>query len=616
MNGDIFGVPSALDNSKALETKPFWPPEYSWDGVYRFQLGRSTLELPDDDQLKNSLLGIYVASGFGGVAVAWNTARAALDSFATPNHEEAQIVELKNQPGMTAEYEKKYAEFQAGFLYTNRRLASGKTLAEARARNANFRRRLVQTIDDILRAEEEAQRWYEKKLLELIFTHLGHQRDLIEEAWTKTYQIGLGDKKPPEGAVNIDDDVSSPKLKIRSTKDMVEVERYEKTRTPDGKEGRIQDATTKKGQVPGVIAALHQVGSLYFQYKHELEGRIEANKERRRKGAVAGAIEDLPHYKEFHTALQEQGIKHFVIWATYRKVIEDQAKETAFTQEMQDRCERLIIDALRDAWKKCAVVRTDAIADRLFRDEKTKCVTGRDEMGSPASAAVVKDVYEPPPPNMITASRTKAPPEMTRSPWLQAPFYALMLAVATNEGESMTVSKLPIDHLRPLFTSDEDRKRLLALKTFGSFVAAARQEMVSALTKKAGLDEKGRRNTSLAVAGLGLIGIPFTGGASLIVAGIVDAALVVGKTSSEISKWISAEQYSALVIDEMTEQAWREPAVSELMGVVFEAGFQIAGDLVQKGAVAHFFAAVGLTEMLAAGAGLAIGALKKPGGGA
>src|ERR1041384_5578501 len=146
MNGDISGVPSALDNSKALETHPGWQSQDTWDGVYRFPLGQSMLELPDSEELKSSLLGIYIASGWDGVAVAWNTARPALDSFATPNHEEALIAELKDQPGLAAEYQKRYLEFEADFLYLNRRLASGKTLAESRARNASFKQRLHQTI--------------------------------------------------------------------------------------------------------------------------------------------------------------------------------------------------------------------------------------------------------------------------------------------------------------------------------------------------------------------------------------------------------------------------------------------------------------------------------------
>lgn len=609
MNGDISGFPSALDTSEALRTNP--RPQFSWDGVYRFTLGHSTLELPDDDQLKNALLGIYLGSGLDGVAVAWESARAGLDGFATPGHDEELISELKTAPGAAAEYEKKFAEFQLDFLEKNPRLASGRTLVQARARNAAFRKRLVETIDDILSAEEEAQRWYEKKLLELIELHLTRQKALIEEAWTKTYQIGLADKTPPEGVVRIDGDVSSAKLKIRDTKDMVDVDRFSRAE-------HIQDATKTTAKVPAVIAALHEVGSRYYAYKNELEGRIKANKIRQRTGAATLAIDDLPSYKPFTKALHEHGAKHFVLWATFRHVIV-KSIDTTFTQEMQDRCERLIIDALRAAWKNCDVVISNAKADRLFKDEKPKCVTGRDEMGIAASAQVVAAIYEPDDSQKGLSYRgapqteTQEAPEISRSLWLQAPFHGLLIAFAANEAASQSVADVSVEHLRPLFGNADDQKRLFALKAMGSFVSRARSEMVSALTRKAALKEKGRRNISLAVAGLGLVGAPFTGGTSLVVAGIVDAALVAEKTSSEIAKWIAAEQYSRLVVDEMTAQAWEEPAVSELMGIVFEAGFQIAGDLAQEGAVAHFFAAVGLTEILAAGAGLAYGALTKHG---
>ena len=118
---------------------------------------------------------------------------------------------------------------------------------------------------------------------------------------------------------------------------------------------------------------------------------------------------------------------------------------------------------------------------------------------------------------------------------------------------------------------------------------------------------------ALTVAALGMAGALFTGGSSLVVAGIVDAVLVADKTSGQIAQWISAQQYSALIVDEMTAEAWHAPAVTELMALVLEAGFQIGGDLVQQGAVAQFFAAVGATEMLAAGLGVASAALQNAG---
>ena len=602
-----YGFASALDNTEALATDP--ASQYAWDGVYRFPLGQSILELPDDGQLGSALLGIYLASGLDGVAVAWETARAALDTFGKPSPAEAALIQTKPEYGATTEYDTSLAKFQRELVYANRSVASRRALAEARAHNADFKHRLVQVLDDILSAEEEAQRWYERKLIDLVDAHLTHQKAVIEQAWTTAYQVGLRGKKDPEAAVPIGGDESSAKLSIRSTADMVDVKRYSLAENK-----RIQDATVATANVPGVIAALHQVGSLYFQYKQDLDARIKANKARRREGAAALAIKDLPSYEAFRKALHEQGTKYFIIWATFQRVIEEKAIEIAFTQAMQDRCERLIIDGLRAAWKNCGLVIANAKADRLFKDEKPKCVTGGDEMGTPASAAVVTAAYRSAPKvGLIVGVSATKPAEISRSPWLQAPFHALMLSVATNEAATATVAVTSVDHLRVLFQSDEDRKRLLSLKALGSFVARAREEMVSALLEKEGLDESGRRNISLAIAGLGLAGAPFTGGASLLVAGIVDTALVADKTSSQIAQWIAAEQYSALVVDEMTAEAWHEPAVTELMGLVFEAGFQIAGDLLQEGAVAHFFAAVGLTELLAAGAGYALGALKPAG---
>jgi hypothetical protein len=600
-----YGVGIALDNTDALATDP--ASHYVWDGVYRFPLGQSILELPDDGQLASALLGIYLASGLDGVAVAWETARATLDTFGKPSPAEAALTQTQPESGTTTDYDTSLARFQRELVDANPSVASRRTLAEARAHNADFKRRLVRALDDIVSAEEEAQRWYERKLIDLIDAHLTHQKTVIERAWTTTYQVGRKGKKDPEGAVSIGADESSATLSIRSTADMVDVERFSAVVN-----GRFQDAAVAKASVPGVIAALHHVGSLYFQYKRDLEARIKANKIRRREGAAALAIKDLPSYDAFRKALHERGTKYFIIWATFQHVVEDKAIETAFTQAMQDRCERLIIDGLRAAWENCDVVIANAKTDRLFKDEKPKCVIGGDGMGTPASASVVAAAYRPVPKVGLLGVSAKKP-EVSRSPWVQAPFHALMLSVATNELAAATVAVTPVDHLRALFQSDEDRKRLLSLKSLGSFVARAREEMVSALQERDRLDESGRRNISLAIAGLGLVSAPFTGGASLLVAGMVDATLVADKTSHQIAQWIAAEQYSALVVDEMTAEAWHEPAVTELMSLVFEAGFQIAGDLVQEGALAHFFAAVGLTELLVAGGSYALSTLKPSG---
>jgi len=609
-----YSTAGAVDTTAALATVP--APRSIWTGAYRFPLGQSILELPDDDaQLRNALLGIYLASGLNGVAVAWTAARAALEMFEKPSAAEEALTELKAGYGTGLEYSTSFAAFQGALLDANPGVASRSTLEESRTHNSDFRRRLLAAIDDILSAEEEAQRWYEDKLIQVIDAHLAHQKVLLKQAWESTYDVGRPDKQGPDGAVPIDGNESPAKLTIRNQSDLVEVKRYDKG-------ANVQSATETIVKVPGVIAALHEVGTLYFKYKQELEGRIKANKQRQRNGAAALAIKDLSSYEPFGNALREHGAKHFIIWATFRRVIEDKAIETVFTQEMQDRCTRLIVDALRTAWKTCDEVSANAKADRLFKDEKPKCVVGRDELGIPASQIVTTSTYNR---NQKTSQLYGVPyprtsfaqqaGEISRSPWLQAPFHALILSAATAIQHEATPSSTAdsVDHLKILFEGADDRKRLLALKALASFVSRAREEMIDTLLQRQERDEAWRRRIVMTVAGLGIAGTLFTGGASLVVAGIVDAFLVADKTSNQIAQWISAEQYSALVIDEMTAEAWREPAIIELMALVFEAGFHIAGDLVQEGAVAHFIASVGLTEMLAAGVGLASAALNKAG---
>jgi len=190
----------------------------------------------------------------------------------------------------------------------------------------------------------------------------------------------------------------------------------------------------------------------------------------------------------------------------------------------------------------------------------------------------------------------------------------MLTAAAAFQNEDTAVTTVdPVEHLRALFTSDADRKRLRALRSFGSFAARARQEMIEALLQQKAIDEKLRRNIALGVNLVGIAGFIPSGGSSLVVSGIVDAFLVAAKTEDEVRQWISAKPYSAVALDALAAECWLEPAVSELMAIAFEAGFQVAGDLIQEGPIAHFFAAFGLTELLAHGAGLIADAVTKGG---
>ena len=268
---------------------------------------------------------------------------------------------------------------QAALLDANPAVASRGTLEESRAHNADFRRRLLAAIDNILIAEEEAQRWYERKLIQVIDAHLAHQKMLLWQAWERHLRRGARGR------------IGHPRARWRSiaararrtSRSVIRLTWPTSSATPRARTGRIQSATESIVKVPDVVAALHEVGTLYFNYKRELEDRIKANKLRRRDGAAALAIKDLPSYKRLRNALRRHGAKHFILWATYRDVIEDKAIETAFTQKMQDRCTRLIIEALRTAWKTCDEVATNARTDRLFKDERPKPSSGATSSGHP-----------------------------------------------------------------------------------------------------------------------------------------------------------------------------------------------------------------------------------------
>src|SRR5690349_13240871 len=99
-----YGVASAVDTTAALASAP--ASLNKWTGVYRFPLGRSILELPDDDgQLRNALLGIYLGSGLDGIAAAWAAARVGLDTFGKPSAAEEALTELKTGYGTGLEYD-------------------------------------------------------------------------------------------------------------------------------------------------------------------------------------------------------------------------------------------------------------------------------------------------------------------------------------------------------------------------------------------------------------------------------------------------------------------------------------------------------------------------------
>jgi hypothetical protein len=371
------------------------------------------------------------------------------------------------------------------------------------------------------------------------------------------------------------------------------------------------------------VHALHEVGVRYYEYNAELKGRIEANKYRQRENAATLALTDVPKYGEFVKSLRRHSSTHFIVAAAFRDVVEV-GSLPALTADMEKHCERLVIEALRKAWTNCDVVAANAKRDRLFVDEEPKSVIGHDDMGIAAAPVVVETAYEDKPqvrhsipwglPSVESqpGAQSSAPP-IARSLWLQAPFHVLVMTVAKVIATNANAPEPPVEHLLHLFESDDDRQPLIEMRTLPSFVARARDDMIAELERRKELDEADRQRIAQGVALLGMFAAPITGGASIVLAGIVDAALVAERTSGQIAEWIAAEQYSALAVDVLTAEAWREPAVSELVALVLEAGFEIAADLTNKGVIAHLFTAVMMVELMAAGASYVVGSLEQGG---
>ena len=84
----------------------------------------------------------------------------------------------------------------------------------------------------------------------------------------------------------------------------------------------------------------------------------------------------------------------------------------------------------------------------------------------------------------------------------------------------------------------------------------------------------------------------------LIVAGAIDAMLVAGQASEDIERWIAARQFSEIALDRVASAHWSEPEIAALAGQILEAGFEIASDLLQSGAVGKVFDAISAAQLL------------------
>jgi hypothetical protein len=192
--------------------------------------------------------------------------------------------------------------------------------------------------------------------------------------------------------------------------------------------------------------------------------------------------------------------------------------------------------------------------------------------------------------------------DVNYSPWLQQPFHKQLRTVndvlsarrsrkaiaqilgagAPAAGEPPSAEEA-VAHLLGLFSDDADQRMLRWCFSLGSVALRARLEVTRRLQEHIASERELYDKVRNAVTAAGVALAPLTEGASLLFAGVVDAMLVGGATADRVAQFVAAEQFSAVVLDELTALYWREPVVADLVGTLLEAGFTIAQDLAQEG---------------------------------
>ncbi|MBN8842263.1 MAG: hypothetical protein J0H88_03355 [Sphingomonadales bacterium] len=579
------GGVAALDAGFALATEvqpPAAPSSTAWDGQYRFDLpGGETLILPDDgDALFDAILGIYLVSGMDGVMLAHEAVAAAVAAFTADS--EARRNAEQRMGGAYGVDDGPLRDFEAAeahILRSNPGLASHPDLATAQDRALRFRQRMVAAIDDILVAEEEAQRWYEDRLMAAIDADLRMQKGRIADLWS-AYDIRTTKGDAP---VPIDKARSAEGLTIASRKDAVQVEVVR----PGGK---------TREEVHPILPMLHEAGVFYYDY-------VQAVRIKRERGGAAGSGPGAVPREKLRDLLKTKGREHFAIFTCYRKVVGDKATDTQFDPA---RVQTILIQALIDAHQAIDPMIANLARGRLFATDTRLAVTGGPEPGTRAATRAIADRYSDRRHAAKGGMQGDKPPEILASPWLQSPFHerikSLAATVADDQGQAPggNLGDAPTAHLAPVFAGAEDRQLLLAVATPGTLTWRARQEMLLALAETEKAKAEMREKIALAVSAIGLIGVPFTGGGSALLAGIIDAMIVAERTSEEVANWIDARAFNKLVIDEISDAVWTEPAVAELVLLVIEAGFEIAADLVTDGMASRVFDAVMVLEIFGA----------------
>lgn len=519
---------------------------------------------------------------------------------------------------------------QVRALYSRPTAEALARLRTERERRDALLRGLREAADQVAQMEEEAQRWYESRLMAVIEADFARQAERLRRDWTR-YDI----RRAADGErIGWDAAQDAAGLVIAATDDMKDVEVGAAGLDQAGVPRRIQQGAARQ-RVPAVVQATDEVARAQMAYRQALEqGRVA------RGFAVGSAPEPvdprlLSGYDErrrYARLLQEHGAAHPIVFAAHRKLY-TRSVDLAFNRQS---VEQAVIAAFIGARDSLQELLRDMRDGRLFVDEARAALVGRPALAVPAAERLIDQRYGDGPPvaTQDAANQNRRRPSIYRSPWLQRPFHERIKALAdllraeaegaaeraaegaaegdaggaAEDGASDAVAAEPparreqraqhLDHLRPIFGEPADREMLLWVTGIGTLAERARLEAVGRLQGHVDQQDRLRRQVQIGVGVAGLLTAPFSGGKSLVLAGLIDAALVADRSTEEIVRWVAAKQFSAIALDQLAAAHWTEPEVAELVGQLLEAGFEIAADLLQTGAVGRVFDAIGVAQLL------------------
>jgi hypothetical protein len=642
-------ISDILDTSPALAQVSAWLPERAATApdTIELSLGGEPMSLPfDAESIAAVLESTYRVCGFRGLEIIYNAAVASYAALlrgvedverwltGPPTGRGTAGRTLGRDVEASAAVEAAIADsFAKHALAYDPSKATLDRLNHERSRRSEQMQALREEIDTLVAMEEEAQRWYEQKLFATIGIDFAKLQTDLEDSWRR-YHIGYAETGLQ---VWLKD--------VGSADGLVILARDDQDTVTGGMPGPTVQGLGTEYLVHSVIKATHELAKAQFDFQAAIDQPRKAGLDKARRVDPA-SLPGAAYLATYRKLLDHLPGKYFIAHAAHRGLYKN-SPDTIFNKET---VEAAVIKAFLQARDTIPVILTDMRANLLFQDERPTAVIGTEVMARPAAESLIAAHYderviwvrEDEPKSGATMhqsgqpkSEGKSTPNIFMSPWLQAPFHErlrqlaeVLRAEATEEEPAKAAGVLPkptnseiatedpqitaesaqdrtrlaaeVAHLRPLFAAADDRMMLLWVTSLGTMAARARVEMMERLSERVSSQAEMRRSLQQVISGAGMVLAPFTEGGSIVVAGAIDAMLVADQATVDVERWIAAKQFSKVVLDQVAGVYWSEPEVSQLVGQLLEAGYEIASDLVQTGTIGTIFNAIGAAQLLLA----------------